>query len=154
MILQELVRYYDRQRALPESDIAPPGWVRRPLDYVLVLSSGGECINLVPQFVLAKSKRLSQAALLPAIGKQALKHTNSGKDANLLWDNASFALGWGDVRGTKLTSFAETIAHYLCDVQDEGVSAVNLFLAALVGQPDVARRWVERFDALTDFEQR
>lgn len=154
MILQELVRYYDRQRALPDSDIAPPGWVRRPLDYLLVLKPDGECINLIPQFIVEKDKRVSRSALLPAIGKQALKHTNSGKDANLLWDNASFALGWGDERGTKLTSFAETIAQFMGNVQDDGVSAVTRFLAGVKSQPDFVRNLVERFGVLADFEQR
>ena len=41
---------------------------------------------------------------LPAIGKQALKHTNTATDANLLWDNASFVLGIGKKGRKKLAS--------------------------------------------------
>ena len=57
MILQELVRYCDRQRNLPGSDIAPPGWIRRPLDYILVLGSDGECLDLHSNFALKNGLR-------------------------------------------------------------------------------------------------
>lgn len=154
MILQELVRYYDRQRALPDSDIAPPGWVRRPLDYVLVLRSDGQCVNLLTQFSVEKGKRIAKAALLPAIGKQALKHTNSGKDANLLWDNASFVLGWGDRKATKLNSFTTTIQQWFPGGEDEGVRAVLSFLESIRQQPEKVHSLVEHFGVLPDFEQR
>ena len=154
MILQELVQYYDRQRALPDSDIAPRGWVRRPLDYVLVLRGDGECVNLLTQFTLEKGKRIARAALLPAIGKQALKHTNSGKDANLLWDNASFVLGWGDHKASKLNSFIEAIQHWFPNEDDDGVRAVLGFLGAVRQQPERVRSLIEKFGVLADFEQR
>jgi CRISPR-associated protein Csd1 len=153
MILQELVRYCDRQRNLPDSDIAPPGWIRRPLDYILVLGPDGECLDLHSNFALKNGKSVSGSALLPAIGKQALKHTNSGKDANLLWDNASFVLGWGDRRNTKLASFIETIKSWLPD-SDEAVRAVLDFLHSLVEDDTRARAIVERFRAIEDFEKR
>ena len=154
MILQELVRYCDRQRNLRGSDIAPPGWIRRPLDYILVLGSDGECLDLHSNFALKKGKSISASALLPAIGKQALKHTNSGKDANLLWDNASFVLGWGDRRGTKLASFIETIKSRLPAIDDEGIRAVLVFLDSLAEDSSRARAIVERFKVVEDFEKR
>ena len=154
MILQELVRYYDRQRALPSSDIAPPGWVRRPLDYFFVLRSDGECVALQSNFVLIKGKTVSNTALLPAIGKQALKHTNSGKDANLLWDNASFVLGLGDKKGTKLASFIAAINHWFPESSDVGVRAVLLFLRAVSSDITVGSRLIQRFGVGDDFEKR
>ena len=154
MILQELVRYYDRQRALPDSEMAPPGWVRRPLDYLIELRPDGSCANLLSRFTVEKGKRVTWSALLPAIGKQALKHTNSGKDANLLWDNASFALGWQDHRGTKLISFINTIRHWLPRSEDVGVEAVLRFLSNLAANPEGVRELLSKFDVLADFESR
>ena len=154
MILQELVRYYDRQRDLQDSDIAPPGWVRRPLDYILVLRSDGECLDLQTNFVLKNGKSVSGTTLLPSIGKQALKHTNSGKDANLLWDNASFVLGLGDTRNTKLASFVETITSWLPGTNDEAIRAVLVFLHSLTEDGARARAIVEQFKATEDFERR
>ena len=154
MILQELVRYYDRQRALPDGDMAPPGWVRRPLDYLIELAPDGSCTNLLSRFTVEKGKRKTWSALLPAIGKQALKHTNSGKDANLLWDNASFVLGWQDQRGTKLMSFIHTIRHWLPQLEDVGVEAVLRFLSNIAANPDDTRALLLKFGALADFESR
>lgn len=154
MILQELVRYYDRQRSLPESDIAPPGWIRRPVDYVLVLQANGECLDLQQIYTLEKGKRIGASELLPSIGKQALKHTNSGKDANLLWDNASFVLGVGDRGPLKLGSFVRTIEQWFAQLPDPGISAVRAFLAALQQQPTRALELVDRFGACADFDER
>ena len=154
MILQELVRYYDRQRALKDGDIAPPGWVRRPLDYILTLRADGECLDLQANFTLEKGKLTSGTALLPAIGKQALKHTNSGKDANLLWDNASFVLGLGDLKKTKLASFVDTINSRFAQSQDTAIQAVLAFLARLTADNAYAAALVERFGASEDFEKR
>ena len=154
MILQELVRYYDRQRALPGSDIAPPGWIRRTLDYFLVLRSDGECVDLHANFAFVKGRSVSGTALLPSIGKQALKHTNSGKDANLLWDNASFVLGLGDHKGTKLVSFIETIESWFPNANDAGVEAVLLFLRALTHDRSHGSNLIQRFNVNEDFDKR
>ncbi len=154
MILQELVRYYERQRAMPDSDIAPPGWIRRPLDYFLALRSDGQCVGLQANFVLVKGRTVGGTALLPSIGKQALKHNNSGKDANLLWDNASFVLGLGDRKGTKLTSFIETIDHWFPKSSDVGVYAVLLFLHELRNDSTLGSSLVKQFNVGDDFEKR
>lgn len=154
MILQELVRYYDRQRSLPDSDIAPPGWIRRSVDYVLVLQADGDCIDLQQRFTVEKGKRIGSSELLPAIGKQSLKHTNSGKDANLLWDNASFVLGVGDRGPLKLGSFIKTIDQWFPQLLDPGIAAVRAFLAALQQQPSNALELIDRFGARADFDER
>ncbi len=154
MILQELVRYYDRQRSLPESDIAPPGWIRRPVDYVLVLHADGTCLDLQQLYTLEKGKRIGGSELLPSIGKQALKHTNSGKDANLLWDNASFVLGVGSRGPLKLGSFVQTIEQWFPQSSDPGITAVRTFLDSLQQQPGKALELVDRFGVRADFDER
>lgn len=154
MILQELVRYYDRQRNQRDSDIAPPGWIRRPVDYVLVLQADGDCIDLQQRYTVEKGKRVGPSELLPAIGKQSLKHTNSGKDANLLWDNASFVLGVGDRGPLKLGSFIAAIDQWFSQLSDPGIAAVRAFLASLQQQPSIAPDLIERFGARVDFDER
>ncbi|MCB2022874.1 MAG: type I-C CRISPR-associated protein Cas8c/Csd1 [Burkholderiaceae bacterium] len=154
MILQELVRFYERQRNLQDSDIAPPGWIRRPLDYIIVLRDDGQCVDLQPLFTVENGKRVGRPELLPSIGKQALKHTNSGKDANLLWDNASFVLGVGNRGAMKLESFIQTINHWFPGATDVGVRAVGLFLRSLQTDPAKANALIERFSATADFDDR
>lgn len=154
MILQELVRYYDRTRKKRDSDIAPPGWIRRPVDYVLVLQADGDCVDLQQVYTVEKGKRLGRPELLPAIGKQALKHTNSGKDANLLWDNASFVLGVGERGALKLRSFIQTIDQWFVQLSDPGIAAVRAFLVSLQQQPTKALELIDRFGARADFDER
>ncbi|MBX3684496.1 MAG: type I-C CRISPR-associated protein Cas8c/Csd1 [Rhodocyclaceae bacterium] len=65
---------------------------------------------------------------LPNIGKQATRHNNSGKDANLLWDNASFAFGLGKNGNQKLACFIETIEHWVGGIEDRALLALLTFL--------------------------
>src|SRR6185437_8131357 len=62
--------------------------------------------------------------------------TMSGKDANLLWDNATFVLGLGKNGNTKLASFISAIKERLGDLNDPAIKAVLTFLEN--GQHDSA----------------
>ena len=132
MILQALNTYYGRSGGLPRE-----GWIRRGVDYIVVLNMEGNCTTIEPAGEMKKRKTVSREMLVPAIGKQALKHTNSGTDANLLWDNASFALGSGKKGTQKLASFLDTMRDWLneCD-QDAGVKAVQHFCESVQACPD------------------
>lgn len=149
MILQALVDYYERSDALPRE-----GWIRRPVDYELVLDTGGNCIAFKALGEIRKGKTVAEERLVPAIGKQAMKHTNSGKDANLLWDNASFVFGTGNKGATKLASFIETLQSWLGELDDPGVKAVHLFCTQLQANPEAASALIERFGHSEDFEKR
>lgn len=129
MILQALYDYYQRKSASEKGAIEPKGWVRRGVDYALVLSEDGECINIEQRFTVEKNKIVSKQEFLPAIGKQAKKHNNSGKDANLLWDSAGFVLGLGKAGQVKVESFVRAINDWfdICHINDEGLSAVERF---------------------------
>jgi CRISPR-associated protein Csd1 len=128
MILQALKEYYDRKTADPKSDIAPRGWFQGQIDYVIVLKPNGEFERLDCEQKIKDGKRLPDPCILPYIGKQARKHTMSGKDANLLWDNATFVLGLGKNGNTKLRSFITTISERLGDLNDPAIKAVLKFL--------------------------
>ncbi len=107
MILQALRQYYRRC-----DDLARPGWIHKEVDFAIVLKPDGEAVQVTDLREQQDRKLKGQIHLLPNIGKQALKHTNSGTDANLLWDNAQFlfSIGKKDYRSTR--AFLETLERY------------------------------------------
>ncbi|EQD56927.1 CRISPR-associated Csd1 family protein, partial [mine drainage metagenome] len=149
MILQALNRYYERSENLPHK-----GWVRRGVDYIVVLNEQGECVNLEAVGEQKKGKTIPRDMLVADIGKQAMKHTNSGKDANLLWDNASFVFGAGNKGDAKLSSFIDTLQKWLGGLNDAGVEAVRRFCISLRDHPEVAAALIERFQVKDAFEKR
>jgi CRISPR-associated protein Csd1 len=128
MILQSLANYYQRLADDPNIDIPPFGWFRGRLDYVVTLNENGGFVSLVSQKRQEGKRLVGRKTLMPCIGKQALKHANSGKDANLLWDNSSFVFGLGNKGAVKLSSFISTIKDMVGDLNDEAVNAVIMFL--------------------------
>ncbi|HUX62749.1 type I-C CRISPR-associated protein Cas8c/Csd1 [Sulfuricella sp.] len=150
MILQALNAYYERSGELPRE-----GWIRRGVDYIVVLNTEGNCTNIEPVGEMKKGKTVSREMLVPAIGKQAMKHTNSGTDANLLWDNASFALGSGKKGAQKLTSFLDTMRVWLKEChQDTGIKAVQRFCKSLQTNPDSLADLLKRFRLDEEFSKR
>ncbi len=128
MILKALAEYYERMLNDPECDVAPPGWFYGRLDYLIVLDRKGN-FNSIRSIQTEREGRLTgRTTLLPFIGKQALKHTNSGNDANLLWDNATFVFGLGNKGDTKIKSFISTMEEKLRNVKDEAVGSILAFL--------------------------
>lgn len=126
MILQALKEYYDRK--VVDGSIARDGWIRGGLDFLLVLDLDGKLLNINDLRESNGRKKVPRLLNLPNIGKQALKHTNSGKDANLLWDNASFVFGLGDKGQLRLQSMISTIDNWFGEQSDPGIKAVHAFL--------------------------
>lgn len=149
MILQALNTYYERAESLPRD-----GWVRRGIDYIVVLDEKGRCLNIELVGEWKKAKFVPREMLVPAIGKQAMKHTNSGKDANLLWDNASFIFGTGNKGAIKISSFIDTLQEWFGGMEDIGVNAVLQFCRALQASPQIRIPLLEQFSILSDFEVR
>jgi len=150
MILQALNAYYERSGDLPRE-----GWIHRGVDYIVVLNADGNCINIEPVGELKKGKTIPREMLLPAIGKQAMKHTNSGKDANLLWDNASFVLGTGNKGTLKLAYFADTLRDWLADcAEDAGVLAIRRFCESVKANPESVGVMLEQFHVADEFSKR
>jgi len=128
MILQALKEYYDRLAADPESGIAPEGWIQGGIDFLIELDADGKFLSIQSLQEQDGKKKLPKPMLVPNIGKQAQKHTNSGKDANLLWDNSSFVLGLGDKGDLRLESMVQAIDNWIEEGKDAGVDAVRTFL--------------------------
>lgn len=126
MILQALKEYYDRKDA--EGLIAGDGWIAGGIDFLINLDREGDITNIEDLREMEGKKSVPRAINVPNIGKQALKHTNSGKDANLLWDNASFVFGLGDKGDIRIQSMIEAIETWIGDTTDEGINAVKMFL--------------------------
>ena len=120
MILQALYDYYHRSDDLPRE-----GWLRRNVDYELTLNKQGECIAFHAIGSQKNGETTPAIRLVTSIGKQSLKHNNSGTDANLLWDNASFVLGYGGNEKNKLSAFIEVLENWFPGLDDDGVRAVH-----------------------------
>jgi CRISPR-associated protein Csd1 len=150
MILQALNDYYERSKELPRT-----GWIRRGVDYIVILDADGNCTHIESAGEMKKGKTVPREMLVPAIGKQAMKHTNSGKDANLLWDNASFSLGSGKKGEQKLASFLNTLRDWLKECsQDAGGKAVERFCESLQTNPDGLGDLLKRFHLDEEFSKR
>ncbi len=124
MILQALNQYYERKK----DELPPDGWISKGADFVIFLDLNGQFVDLHCLQELSGKKSFPRVMFLPNIGKQALKHSNSSKDANLLWDNSAFVFGLGNKGELKLSSFISTIEQYFPSPKDEGVLAVLKFL--------------------------
>lgn len=125
MILQALCEYYDRK--IEQGKMAPDGFIEKNVDFVVYLEKDGSYKDIGDLRESQGKRRVGKRFYVPAIGKQAQKHTNSGKDANLLWDNSAFALGLGNKGDAKLRAFIDTIrAFYPSPPED--VKTLLLFL--------------------------
>lgn len=127
MILQALKGYYDRKAQDPDSALAPEGWIAKGIDYVVVLEKSGQAVNVECLQTTEGNKKRPRTEFVPYVGEQAVKHTNSGKDANLLWDNSAFVFGLGKNGDIKIASFLDTIIESL-SCEDEGVKAICSFI--------------------------
>lgn len=153
MILQALVDYYARRQGSSDAArrLAGYGWIRRPVDYVLSLRPDGSCAGMDFVGTVEKQKRRGQPLIVPAIGKQALKHNNTGQDANLLWDGARFVLGGTPDDARRQDSFLQTLDHWLGGCDDPGLDAVRRFLAQMRRGPQASADLLARFGATEDF---
>lgn len=127
MILQALKEYYDRKAADPDSGIAPLGWERKEIRFVITLDPQGEPLLLEDTEETIIKKKRSKIFLVP----QAVKRS-SGIRANLLWDNPEYTLG-ADLKG-KPDRALEQFAAFKTRVvdlgleKDRGIAAVLAFL--------------------------
>lgn len=88
MILQALKEYYDRKAADPESGIAPLGWERKELPFLIAVDLKGHFVGIEDTRVLKGKKKIAKAFVVP----QSVKRS-SGIAPNLLWDNVEYISG-------------------------------------------------------------
>ena len=88
MILQALKGYYDRKAADPESGIAPFGWERKEILYLIVLDRDGRLVNVEDTQERIGKKLRARAFAVP----QSVKRT-VGIEPYFLWDNVEYVTG-------------------------------------------------------------
>jgi len=91
MILQALKEYYDRKAADPESDIAPEGFEKKELQFLIVINENGEFINIEDTREKVGIKLIAKSFLLPrSVGRSG---SRSYETTFLLWDHIGYLLG-------------------------------------------------------------
>ena len=88
MILKALADYYQRLFKDPTVDIAPPGFEKKAIDFLILIDEDGQFIDLVDTRMGSGRKRKGRSFMVP----KAVKRT-AGDMANLLWDTPSYVLG-------------------------------------------------------------
>jgi CRISPR-associated protein Csd1 len=96
MILQALYEYYQRKAADPDRKIAPQGFEWKEIPFVVVITKDGKFTRLEDTREGEGKKRKAKKILVPQTEKRTV-----GIKANLLWDNAEYALGLGGRTGVK-----------------------------------------------------
>ena len=83
MILQALKEYYDRKAADPKSGIAPLGWERKEIPYLIVLSKQGEFLRL--EVALSRTSRGKMPNMSLGFPLSRTRKTKCQKDIRPLW---------------------------------------------------------------------
>lgn len=91
MILQALKEYYDRKAADPESGIAPEGFEKKELQFLIVIDEDGEFINIEDTRERIGKRLVAKSFLLPR--SKGRSGTRSYETTFLLWDHIGYLLG-------------------------------------------------------------
>jgi len=142
MILQELVRYYERKASDPDAALAPEGFEQKEIPFVIVIDKDGKLVQIEDTRSGDSKKKRARSFLVPQSVKRAVNIS-----ANLLWDTAEYVLGV-DTRGKRErvvlqhAAFLNRLAELPAD--EEGIKAIRLFLANLpLAQLEQSASWEE-----------
>jgi CRISPR-associated protein Csd1 len=128
MILQALADYYGRVAHTDETTIAPPGFERKEIPFLVVLDTEGRFRGLEDTRTGEGKRKRGRIFAVP----QAVKRTVA-VTANLLWDNPTYMFGV-DARGKperaarQHAEFVATIRNLPGAADDAGTRAVLRFL--------------------------
>lgn len=127
MILKALADYYQRLLDDPNTDIAPPGFERKQIDFLIVLNEDGSFENLRDVRDGTGRNRKGRPTLVPKSVKRS-----SGVAANLLWDTAAYVFGLNPSKPERgkqqMEAFIDRIEKTFSGCSDTGVRAVLSFL--------------------------
>lgn len=87
MILQALKEYYDRKAADPDSDIAPEGWEKKDIPFIIVLDRNGTLVRIEDTREGDGKKKKAKTFLVPRTVNRSIDIK-----ANFLWDKAEYFL--------------------------------------------------------------
>lgn len=129
MILQALKEYYDRKAADPESGIAPEGFEKKGIPFLVVIKPDGQFVNLEDTREKVGNRMVAQSYLVPR--SKTRTGSRSYETTFLLWDHIGYLFGQpeGDSKAvnqhkTWLRSLNELTGSL---AQDEGVKAILQF---------------------------
>lgn len=131
MILQELVRYYDRA-----GDLAPEGWEWKRIPYLIEIRADGSFIQLTSLRSGPKSTDVKPSLVPKSENRQG---TKAYEKPNLLWDHHGFVLAHPKSNNPKDVLAAQRQhEHFVKRIEtliasgaeDTGLQAVSRFLAS------------------------
>ena len=90
MILQALYDYYQRKAADPNSNIAPRGFERKEIPFIIVIDSEGNFINL--EDTRAGEGKQKRAKSFLVIKTKSRTSSKASETANVFWDHWGYVL--------------------------------------------------------------
>lgn len=90
MILQALKGYYDRKAADPDSDIAPEGFEKRELPFLIVIDQNGKFVELEDTREKVGKKMVGKIFLLPR--SKSRSGVKGHETVFFLWDHLGYVL--------------------------------------------------------------
>jgi CRISPR-associated protein Csd1 len=90
MILQALKEYYDRKATDPDSGIAPLGWEKKEIPFLVVIDKRGNFLRFNDTRERKGKNLRAKSFIVPSLGESK----GSGIKANLLWENAEYMFGF------------------------------------------------------------
>ena len=147
MILQALNAYYQRKQAASPGALAPEGFEFKEIPFVVVLSEDGRALDIEDTRTGDGKARRAKTFIVPKGVRRTV-----GVAANLLWDNAEYALGLACAERNTTPErlqdqhecFVQRVSTDLAGCEDAGLRAVLAFLgsddhkAAITGLPHFA----------------
>ena len=91
MILQALYDYYQRKAADPESNIAPNGFERKEIPFIIVIDNEGNFINL--EDTRSGEGKQKRAKSFLVIKTKSRTGSKASETANVFWDHWGYILG-------------------------------------------------------------
>lgn len=135
MILQALSAYYKRLKEDKSSNIAPRGFEKKEIPFIITLDNKGKFKGIVDTRVIEGKRKVARKYLVPHGVKKSVNIA-----ANLLWDNQAYVFGVPKPDPKKNLAklhkrailqhraFIDRIRQCLFIIEDEGISAILTFL--------------------------
>ncbi|MFH7326889.1 type I-C CRISPR-associated protein Cas8c/Csd1 [Desulfurivibrio sp. C05AmB] len=132
MIIKALADYYERMLNDPNCDVAPPGFEKKAIPFLLVLGKDGRLVNIRDTRTGEGKKKTAREFVVPHGEKKTY-----GIKANLLWDNPQYLFGVSKSGSAKdLERAAESFSQFTKRIEetfpvdgvDTGIMAVKKFL--------------------------
>ncbi len=132
VILDALVKHYDRLADDPESGIAPLGFSRQNIGFAVVLNPDGSLHGIEPRVDESSGKPRPINRVVPGQSKPP----GQGLNPCLLWDNPTYLLGYApndrdpEWAAKRFESFRDRHLALADHIDDAGFAAVCKFLEA------------------------